>query len=80
MRISFPKEGKIKIDGKVFDYKNSNVFIFIDRHINNSSFTKYDNNLVILNSQKTYMVNVELLNKKQLNQFIENLIFQKKIE
>ena len=76
MRISFPNEGKIKIDGKVFDYKNSDVSIFIDRYINNSGLTKYDNELVIASRDKIYTVNVELLDEKQLNQFISNLVFQ----
>ena len=76
MRISFPNEGKIKIDGKVFDYKHSDVSIFIDRYINNSCLTKYDNELVIASRDKIYTVNVELLDEKQLNQFISNLVFQ----
>ena len=76
MRISFPNEGKIKIDGKVFDYKHSDVSIFIDRYINNSGLTKYDNELVIASRDKIYNVNVELLDEKKLNQFISNLVFQ----
>ena len=51
--------------GKIlYNSKQPESVEILDRYINNSGLTKYDNELVIASRDKIYTVNVELLDEK----------------
>lgn len=77
IRISYPREGTIKINKYLLDYKNINTKIFLIE-LNKDIATKYSDFILILKGEESeYSINLDLKNTKKFEEFVDNLVIDK---